>query len=77
MGLVTHNAVVANIDQAPAVLDALVALRDHAAIEDVAPLHDGEWGRATLEACLAMLRSSREGREVRLKLQVAARRGRA
>jgi phthalate 4,5-cis-dihydrodiol dehydrogenase len=38
-----------------------------------APLHDGEWGRATLEVCLAMLRSAREGREVTLEHQVAAR----
>jgi phthalate 4,5-cis-dihydrodiol dehydrogenase len=28
------------------------------------PLHDGAWGLATLEACLAILRSSRESREV-------------
>ena len=30
------------------------------------PLHDGEWAMATMEVCLAMLRSSREGREVAL-----------
>jgi phthalate 4,5-cis-dihydrodiol dehydrogenase len=30
------------------------------------PLHDGAWGRSTLEACLAILASSREGREIRL-----------
>ncbi len=34
------------------------------------PAHDGEWGRATLEVCVAMLRSSREGAEVALNLQV-------
>jgi phthalate 4,5-cis-dihydrodiol dehydrogenase len=34
------------------------------------PLHRGEWGRATLEACLAILRSAREGREVALERQV-------
>ncbi|HUQ27470.1 MAG TPA: Gfo/Idh/MocA family oxidoreductase [Usitatibacter sp.] len=28
------------------------------------PLHDAEWGLATLETCLAMLRSARESREV-------------
>ena len=38
-----------------------------------AALHDGAWGMATLEACLAMLRSSREGREVALSCQVAVR----
>jgi phthalate 4,5-cis-dihydrodiol dehydrogenase len=30
------------------------------------PLHDGEWAAATLEICLAILRSGREGEEVRL-----------
>jgi phthalate 4,5-cis-dihydrodiol dehydrogenase len=29
-----------------------------------APLHDGRWGAATLEVCLAILRSAREQREV-------------
>ena len=32
------------------------------------PLHCGEWGAATLEVCLAVLRSAREGREVGLPL---------
>lgn len=36
-----------------------------------APLHDGDWGLATLEVCIAMLRSARESREVRLARQVA------
>jgi phthalate 4,5-cis-dihydrodiol dehydrogenase len=35
------------------------------------PLHSGEWARATLEACLAILQSSREQREVTLAYQVA------
>jgi len=35
------------------------------------PLHGGEWGLATLEVCLAMLRSAREGREIALRHQVA------
>ena len=30
------------------------------------PLHDGEWGTATVEVCLAMLRSANEGREIAL-----------
>jgi phthalate 4,5-cis-dihydrodiol dehydrogenase len=37
------------------------------------PLHDGAWATATLEVCLAMLRSTREGREVALQHQVSAR----
>lgn len=32
------------------------------------PLHDGAWGRATLEACLALLESGRAGRDVDLPL---------
>jgi phthalate 4,5-cis-dihydrodiol dehydrogenase len=35
------------------------------------PVHDGEWGRATLEVCVAMLRSARTGAEVTLAHQVA------
>jgi phthalate 4,5-cis-dihydrodiol dehydrogenase len=33
-------------------------------------LHSGEWGMATMEVCLAMLQSSREGREISLKYQI-------
>jgi phthalate 4,5-cis-dihydrodiol dehydrogenase len=36
-----------------------------------APVHDGRWGKATLEVALAILRSSREGREIALQHQVA------
>ena len=36
-----------------------------------APLHDGKWAMATLEACLAVLQSSREQREITLTHQVA------
>jgi len=35
------------------------------------PLHDGAWGMATLEVCLAMLQSAREGGDVALRHQVA------
>jgi phthalate 4,5-cis-dihydrodiol dehydrogenase len=33
---------------------------------------DGVWGRATLEVCLAILKSSREGREVALEHQIGS-----
>ncbi|MGQ9369109.1 Gfo/Idh/MocA family protein [Azospirillum sp. ST 5-10] len=36
------------------------------------PLHDGAWGMATTEACLALLRSAREGVPVALRHQTAA-----
>src|SRR3954469_17911613 len=42
------------------VIDELYA----AVVDGKAPLHDGEWGTATMEVCLAILRSSREGKEV-------------
>jgi phthalate 4,5-cis-dihydrodiol dehydrogenase len=35
------------------------------------PLHDGAWAMATLEVCLAILRSSHEGRDIALVHQVA------
>ncbi|WP_250475440.1 Gfo/Idh/MocA family oxidoreductase [Caballeronia sp. GAFFF1] len=42
------------------VIDELIG----AAHGGIAPLHDGEWARGTLEICLAMLRSSAESRDV-------------
>lgn len=46
----------------------------HAAVAgDRAALHDGRWGKATLEVCLAILESARSRREVPLSHQVAAR----
>jgi phthalate 4,5-cis-dihydrodiol dehydrogenase len=35
------------------------------------PLHSGEWARATVEVCLAVLQSGREQREIALSHQVA------
>ncbi|WP_270936489.1 Gfo/Idh/MocA family protein [Falsiroseomonas oryzae] len=37
------------------------------------PRHDGAWGMATLEACLALTASTRDGREVRLHHQLRFR----
>jgi phthalate 4,5-cis-dihydrodiol dehydrogenase len=39
-------------------------------VNGVAPLHDGAWAMATLEAVLAILTSAREGRDVILTHQV-------
>ena len=39
------------------------------------PVHDGAWARATLEACLAILASAREQRDIALSLQVETVRG--
>jgi phthalate 4,5-cis-dihydrodiol dehydrogenase len=35
------------------------------------PVHDGRWGLANLEVCLAVIESSRRGEEIELKHQVA------
>lgn len=39
-------------------------------VHDRRPLHSGEWAMATLEACLALLQSARENREIVLSHQV-------
>jgi phthalate 4,5-cis-dihydrodiol dehydrogenase len=31
------------------------------------PLHDGPWARATLQVCLALLRSAQEQRDVEIR----------
>jgi len=49
------------------VIDELCA----AAFEGQKPLHDAAWGLATLEVCLALLRSAAEGRDVAPRHQVA------
>lgn len=41
-----------------------------AVVDRRVPLHSGQWGMATLEVCLAILRSAAEGREVRVRHQV-------
>src|SRR3954463_458439 len=46
------------------VIDELYA----AVVDGKAPLHDGEWGTATMEVCLAMLRSAREQKEFALPI---------
>ncbi|MFM1816276.1 MAG: hypothetical protein RLZ98_2971 [Pseudomonadota bacterium] len=43
--------------------------------EGKAPLHSGRWGLATLEVCLAIIRSANEGRELRLDHQIAVPEG--
>ena len=56
---------------APAIPRAEVVDEVYAAIRHgTAPLHSGEWGRATLEVCLAILESAETGREVVLRHQV-------
>jgi phthalate 4,5-cis-dihydrodiol dehydrogenase len=51
------------------VIDELAA----AVLDARPPRHDGEWGRATLEVCLAILESARRNADVRLRSQCALR----
>lgn len=44
-----------------------------AVVHGLPPLHDGAWGLATTEVCLAILASAREGRELTMREQCAAR----
>lgn len=48
------------------VMDELVA----AVLDGTPPLHSGEWSMATMEVCLAILRSAAENREIMLEHQV-------
>jgi phthalate 4,5-cis-dihydrodiol dehydrogenase len=57
----------------PAVPRAEVIVELRAAVLDGRPpLHSGEWAMATLEVCLAILESSRSGREIEMQHQVGA-----
>jgi phthalate 4,5-cis-dihydrodiol dehydrogenase len=74
-GVMIYQNGTARLDPLPApsvprreVIDELYG----AVVRGIAPLHDGVWAMATLEACLAILRSAREGRDVALAHQVAA-----
>jgi len=51
------------------VIDELYA----ALIDGKPPLHDGEWALATTEACLAILQSAKEQKEIPLRNQTALR----
>lgn len=50
------------------VIDELYA----AIFDGTPPLHSGEWSLATMEVCLAMQQSAREGQEIPLQHQIAA-----
>ena len=54
------------VDLEPTVIDELY----EAVVEGRPPLHDGAWALASLEVCLAILRSAREGGDVMLRHQV-------
>lgn len=71
-GVMIYRNGEARLDALPAPAVARVEVIDElydAIVNDVAPRHDGRWAMATLEVCLAMVRSSRESREIELKHQ--------
>jgi phthalate 4,5-cis-dihydrodiol dehydrogenase len=51
--------------------DAILRELYAAVVAGVAPIHDGRWGKANLEVCLAVLESSRERKEIYLSHQKA------
>jgi phthalate 4,5-cis-dihydrodiol dehydrogenase len=72
-GVMIHKDGVGHLDPlpTPAIPRAEVIDEFYAAVaEGRPPLHDGAWAMATLEVCLAMLRSAREGQDVLLQHQV-------
>lgn len=72
-GVMIYQNGTARLDSlsAPKIPRAEVIEELYAAVVDgKPPLHDGAWAMATLEVCLAMLQSAREGRDVGLRHQV-------
>ena len=68
-GVMIYQNGAARLDELPApqvprreVIDELY----EAVVHGRPPLHDGAWAMATLEVCLAILQSSREGRDIAL-----------
>ncbi len=53
--------------------DALIAELYDAVVSDEQPLHDGRWGQANLEVCMAVLESARQRKEIFLSLQTEVR----
>ena len=73
-GVVIYDAVGARLDPLPAPLVPRVEVIDAlegAIVTGVPALHDGNWARATLEVCAALLESARTGGEVALQHQVS------
>jgi phthalate 4,5-cis-dihydrodiol dehydrogenase len=72
-GVMIYQSGTARLDAVPAPTAPRVEVIDElyeAVVNGVAPLHDGAWAMATLEAVLAILTSAREGRDVMLTHQV-------
>lgn len=75
-GVMIHGDTEQRLDPLPApavpraeVIDELY----NALVNGLPPVHSGEWAMATLEVCLAILRSAREGTEISLETQTGLR----
>lgn len=77
-GVLVHGDLVRSLEPAPfgrsgtprsAILDELC----DAVVHDIPPPHDGRWAMGTMEVCLAILKSSQEGREITLAKQCPLR----
>jgi phthalate 4,5-cis-dihydrodiol dehydrogenase len=74
-GVVVYDDTGARLDELPLPAVPRAEVIDElydAVVNGKPPLHDGAWATATLEVCLAMLQSARDGGEVALSHQVAA-----
>ena len=74
-GVVIYDETGARLDELPLPAVPRAEVIDElydAIVNGKPPLHDGGWATATLEVCIAMLASAREGREIALSHQVAA-----
>ena len=73
-GLLVHSADGTREVPVPAVptgRDVMLEEASNAVALGQRPAHDGPWGRANLEVCLAALESARTGREIPLRYQIA------
>ena len=74
-GVVIYDETGARLDELPLPAVPRAEVVDEfydAIVNGKAPLHDGAWATATLEVCIAMLTSARDGREIALAHQVPA-----
>jgi phthalate 4,5-cis-dihydrodiol dehydrogenase len=71
-GVMVYKNGVGTLDPLPPPVIPRVEVIDElcdAVVERISPRHGGQWAMGTLEVCLAMLRSSRESREIGFRHQ--------
>ncbi len=75
-GVMIHGDTEQRLDPLPAPAVSRAAVIDElydAVVNGLPPVHSGEWAMATLEVCLAILRSARECAEISLEPQTGLR----